>query len=89
MTEIVTKYFRIITTINLLLGILTYPWWKKPWNQYAGRHTFGWLYIWLCCLSFLHWYTKSNERHFIDYYFFLAIIVGVIGVILLIVNYRS
>ncbi len=82
-------WFRIITSVVLILGVMSFPWLKKPLGRYATKHIYGCLLVWLCGLSLLHWYFKSTERSFVDYYVFLAMACCVTGTIVLIKNYRQ
>jgi len=51
--KIPANIFSAALQILILLCVLTFPWWKKPWTKYMEVHILGWLVVGLATLSFL------------------------------------
>jgi|GEM_PF-2165177 len=86
--------FLFVTGTVLILGIISFPWWKRPWKKYkgeaftnyAGIHTFSWSFIWLSGLCIMVWYMDPVQNL---YYFFSSFIYLGTGISMLILNYKG
>ena len=73
-TQTTTLIIRIIGISCLVLGAATYPWMRRPWTNYAGSHTFGWLMIFTGALSILA--VQADELPWPGLYSVGGIVVG-------------